>query len=111
MSNGKTAGSQLRDRPKRLQCWCGPDDLVPEAGDAHGVSAGKGQHGPQGAGVRHGRVKQQGLLVQGRQRTKRLSSTLQSQDQSEALAFLTWDSEGNPFAQSTGTGPEAWSTD
>ena len=43
----------------------GPDDLVAEAGDAHGVGAGEGQHSPQGTGFRHGRVKQQGLLVQG----------------------------------------------
>ena len=42
----------------------GPDDLVPEAGDADGVGAGKSQHRAQGASFRHSRIKQQGFLIQ-----------------------------------------------
>ena len=41
-----------------------PDDLIPEAGDAHGVGAGKGQDGLEGVGVRLGRIEQQRFLVQ-----------------------------------------------
>ena len=42
----------------------GPDDLITEAGDAHGVGAGKGQHRAQGSGFRRGRIEQQRFLVQ-----------------------------------------------
>ena len=43
----------------------GPDDLVPQAGDPHGVGAGEGQHRAQGIRLRNGRIKQQRFLIQG----------------------------------------------
>ena len=41
-----------------------PDDLIAEAGDPHGIGAGKGQHGLEGLGVRRGRIEEQRFLVQ-----------------------------------------------
>ena len=43
----------------------GPHHLVAEAGDAHRVGAGEGQHRAQGAGLGHGGLEQQGFLIQG----------------------------------------------
>ena len=46
----------------------GPHHLKSQAGDAHGVSTGKGQYHLQGSGLSDGRLKQQGFLVQGNER-------------------------------------------
>ena len=42
----------------------GPDDLIAQAGDPYGISAGKSQHSLQGLGVRCGRIEEQRFLVQ-----------------------------------------------
>jgi hypothetical protein len=42
----------------------GPHHLIPQAGDPHCVGAGEGQHGPQGPGLGHDGLEQQGFVVQ-----------------------------------------------
>ena len=42
----------------------GPNHLIAQAGDPHGVGAGEGQHGPQRPSLRLGGFKEQGFLVQ-----------------------------------------------
>ena len=42
----------------------GPDDLIAQAGNPHGIGAGEGQHGLQSSGLRQSRLKQQCFLVQ-----------------------------------------------
>jgi len=46
----------------------GPHHLVPQAGDAHRVSAGEGQHRTQGTSLSWGGFEQQDFLVQMRRR-------------------------------------------
>ena len=71
----ETARSQRRcwiligEQPAHIQIapagQGGPDDLIAQAGDPHGVGAGKCQHSAQGIRLRNGRIKQQRFLIQG----------------------------------------------
>ena len=59
----------IGEQPAHIQIGArgqrGPDDLVTEAGDSHGVGAGERQDRAQGTGFRNSRIEQQRFLIQG----------------------------------------------